>query len=584
MVLALTAILMGVLFVPLSRSLDLAARGNAQIQGQDNVRVAMRKIRDELAKAMVVYDQAPIYIYGYDVLGTQDNRPTLLAGSAPTRFATSSAALAFRLPKQKYYCLNNDHYVTPADFDLIYGAGAGTDDGVILTDTCPRHPGSRIELRAAQPQQPSSRIVAYFVGLKNPGMVDNNAGTNTGLPVYDNLMLLKRSFLQSPPQGYGGTTLNTYTLYRAEFDPAHPAYQTFPILTGGDPNFFYDNTSVTVGAQTMPRWQWWLDIANPLIDIETGDVVRFVKNRSGSWLPQSLVNFNPAPVTGEIAQPNQDVVTTGVLRFADAPPIQYELDYGSLVSSLNHERLPIPDGLTMGPSATMTNVGPRIEVVTTGGVAFDSTNTLLRARLVAFDPVSGRITLGHRRGAANEPPLYTWLPTGAGGGGIVADPSMPGDYNVEFSADGLIGMNGMPSSFGRAVTHYAGAANVRLVPGSETVELSGVGKMRRLNNTRVPLEARADLEPDQYLINYDTGVLQLPRIAGVDWSTVGVSGPELRISYSFQTNERNDIVRVSYSTKELQAATLGTVQYTRRRAEALPFEVTERVALRNLRK
>ena len=87
------------------------------------------------------------------------------------------------------------------------------------------------------------------------------------------------------------------------------------------------------------------------------------------------------------------------------------------------------------------------------------------------------------------------------------------------------------------------------------------------------------------LINYDTGIIQLPRIPGVDWSTTNNgTGPVLRISYSFQTNDRNDVVRVSYLTKELQAATLGMVQYTRRRAEALPFEVTERIALRNLRK
>jgi hypothetical protein len=497
--------------------------------------------------------------------------------------------LAFRLPRQKYFCPDYDHYVTPADFDALYGAGNGTDDGVILTDTCPRHPGSRIELRASQPQQPSNRIVAYFVGLKNPGLVDTNAGTNTGLPVYDNLLLFRKNFLTTNPPGFTNNALNTYTLYRVEFDPFHPAYNTFASLPGGSPNFFYDGTSVTFGIQTKPRWQWWLDIANPLIDIETGDVVRFVKNRGNNWAPQSLCNFGPSPITGEIAQPNMDVVTTGVLRFADAPPIHYELDYGSLVSTLNEERVPISDGITMGPTASMMVNGPRIEIVTTGGVVYDSSNAATRARLVAFDPISGRITLGHRRGG--ETKQYIWLPNGNANGGIVPDSSMPGDYNLDFSADMHAGA--MPSSYGAARNYYdgiygAGVVPVRLVPGSETLELvyGGLVKMRRANNTRVPLEARADLEDDQYLINYDTGVIQLPRIPGVNWAAAGTGSgnPDLRVSYSFQTNARNDVVRVSYSTKELQAATLGTVQYTRRRQEALPFEVTERIALRNLRK
>lgn len=56
-VIAITAILMVILFVPLSRAIDMVRRAEAQTKGQESVRVASRRIARELSQAMVVYER-----------------------------------------------------------------------------------------------------------------------------------------------------------------------------------------------------------------------------------------------------------------------------------------------------------------------------------------------------------------------------------------------------------------------------------------------------------------------------------------------------------------------------------------------
>jgi hypothetical protein len=81
---------------------------------------------------------------------------------------------------------------------------------------------------------------------------------------------------------------------------------------------------------------------------------------------------------------------------------------------------------------------------------------------------------------------------------------------------------------------------------------------------------------DEYSVDYVTGTIVLSN--NEDWSRYK---PYVR--YRFQTTQKDDVVRVSYETKELANVNLGVVQYTRRRQESLPFEVAERVVIRNLK-
>ena len=137
----------------------------------------------------------------------------------------------------------------------------------------------------------------------------------------------------------------------------------------------------------------------------------------------------------------------------------------------------------------------------------------------------------------------------------------------------------------------------RIVPGSESIaliDLSGAviqtEQMRRAgwtlgNSNTGEFVAQPDLELDEYSIDYVTGVITLSTRDPNIWTGVAPnSNRRLLVKYKIQTNRPTDVVRVSYQTKEMASVHLGIVQYTRRRQEVLPFEVTERVVIRNLKR
>src|SRR3954451_7444321 len=82
-VIAITIVLMGLLFGPLSQSFRLTARGRTMIAAQDNARAALQQIIHELQDAMVVYDGQPIYMYGYSNLTTLRGNPHPTNNSQP---------------------------------------------------------------------------------------------------------------------------------------------------------------------------------------------------------------------------------------------------------------------------------------------------------------------------------------------------------------------------------------------------------------------------------------------------------------------------------------------------------------------
>jgi hypothetical protein len=161
----------------------------------------------------------------------------------------------------------------------------------------------------------------------------------------------------------------------------------------------------------------------------------------------------------------------------------------------------------------------------------------------------------------------------------------PLTYQIDLTQDAQV-TAGMPSSFGSAWNTPALQATTLIVPGSEEIQKavsSGgafqfVAPMRRVGWTGLPIVAGRDPNnpttpqgKDEYTINYATGAIE-----------VSVNQPLVR--YRFQTNHRDDVMRVSYATKELATVNLGLVEYTRRRQESLPFEVAERVVIRNLKR
>lgn len=571
-VIAITAVLMAIMFVPLSRALDMTARANATVKAQDSVRGAMRRIVRDLSIATEVYEPRDLSMWGYNTWTFARNRPRPAAGAQPERYLVRGGIIAMRLPRMQYFDTVNNHYVNPADIDP--GGASGLNYDAVALDTCPRHGGADVELRPVANGEPDSRITAYFIGLKDPGL---QVG---GSPVYENLLLFRTTFI---PQN---NALNTYSLYRVEFDPQDPRYSNWNLPSGQpNPDFFYDPTPVTVGAVTLPRHQWWKNATVTIMDSETSDAARWLDS-NGKFMPHALCSWGPSPVDNEVAKPNRELgrYLLGGVGSADLPALEYQTAHGHWTGVQSDGKFPMPTTLATSPNAANgVQSGPRIEILQAGTPVFDS-QTGLRSRLVGYDAIAGRLTTSFQRldsSQAAGDPLQQYY----------AGAVDPLTYQIDLTQDAQV-TAGMPSSFGSAWNTPALQATTLIVPGSEEIQKavsSGgafqfVAPMRRVGWTGLPIVAGRDPNnpttpqgKDEYTINYATGAIEVS--VNEDWTQY-----QPLVRYRFQTNHRDDVMRVSYATKELATVNLGLVEYTRRRQESLPFEVAERVVIRNLKR
>jgi prepilin-type N-terminal cleavage/methylation domain-containing protein len=589
-VIGVTAVLMVMLLVPLSRSLELTQRGNATVNAQNSVRRAMQVVGRDVANAVQVYEPRPIVLWGYDAWEIAGKRPRPASGAAPKGYLVENALIAFRLPKHRYFCADFEHYVTQKDLDDLYAGGVpeGVPYDLVAVGDCPRHPGSAVDLKAISPVQPEDRITVYFIGLKDPSLRDDG-----GNPVYENLLLFRRTFFLN------NNTLNTYALYRVDFHPnpaLDPGFGNWNMPDGSpNPNFFYDTASAPDG---NPYFMHWRSRAIQIMDVETADVVKWAQNPAANpleYAPQPLVSFGPSAVVDETAQPNRAIgqyALGGSALPPDVPAAEFQVDHGHWTGLASDASQPIPDSLVVSNHPNGTAVlGPRIQVVNPGGgVVFDSQNGI-RHRLVSYDSVTGRVLFAVRRrdGSAGNRTDAEYFP-----GGIEPELNGTALYTVDLTQDAVLS-GGMPGGFGSAVA-WASANVARaafLVPGSDEVQVvigSQVRRLRRAGWSGMPISnynryiAPNDLEIDEYAIDYSTGRVTLSESdeAQAFWPTVPPGG--VRVAYSFQTNLANDVVRVSYATREAAQVSLGIVEYTRSRQEALPFEVTERVVVRNMKR
>lgn len=586
-VIALTSLLLLLLFTPLYKSLELASRAAAQVKSQDDVRSAMRRVIRDLNNALEVSPPQDVKIWGYNTWSYARNRPQPTASAVSEAYLLRSGAIAFRLPKHQYWCKSFNHYVTS---DQV----GGTPDLVAL-DQCPLHPGSLLELRPLSPLQPEDRVTAYFVALKDPSLRDAN-----GNPTYLNNLL----FLNAKT-----ATLNQYALYRVQFDPKDPRYVTFlgdsSAGIAADPGFFYDPTPIKVGNVTKPRYAWWKDLTISMMDPDTSDVVRWIQT-GDRFLPHSLCSFAPGPIGDEVAAPNRTpglYPLGGTFSPADFPAPEFTSEHAHWVGltsvpanllGLDQGKIPIPDSITL-PGANAL-FGPQIQVLAQSGsgstrvfdTVTDSTfGPANRQRMVMFDALTGRVLFSiPRRQYAGGTYTEEYA--------AQLDPSLP--YTSVLTADVQKDPNNMPSSFGALVADSRFAPTGMIAPGSESIRLATTANppvtLQQFHRAGYSLTAgdvyppQMDLQPYEYTINYKTGRIYFfdrdPNVWAND--VVGGGTKQLLVKYKFQTNTASDVVRVSYTTRELQTVNLGVVEYTRKNQEQLPFEISERVSIRNLKR
>lgn len=274
-VLALTTLMMGLLFGPIFSSFKLTQRGQAMGEVQETGRLAMEQMTREIGDAMYIYDtftERGIY--------RMTDPGTMPGTTLNVKFESQGGDYSY--------------------IDLVLPKNLLSDDASSLT--------------IKEPLEPEERIVRYFIGLEDP----------TRPYVNKNLV----------PSASGDN--NTYVLYRWEFNPfdqSDPAYDPSVLTkTGADsptqdwrkPDWFSKVWS-SIPANQDPRKVLRLSVVIP------GGRYDLVRARIGkdddgttSVLLSAGIRFLPLRVSKEALTP----MATGDYS-RSAPPTSYSATYGN---------------------------------------------------------------------------------------------------------------------------------------------------------------------------------------------------------------------------------------------------------------
>ncbi|MCC6727820.1 MAG: type II secretion system protein [Chthonomonadales bacterium] len=286
-VMAISVILLGLIFGPMVESFNLTNRARVQVLAQDVSRQIMEQLQREIADGVFVFDNAslPITFWVPDPTG----RP-----------------LAMPVP---YAMLD---LVPPArvnDQNPNLGSGVPLDPTTGLPVESARGP-------LALPVAPGRAIVRIWTGLRDNATVPDDSGAGlSGRParLYANFYDNRRN-----------TTFdqhNPFLLYRALFTPytVHGQVDTRLMNIGRfgslqaamrDPNFFYDNdeairpNDASIATNAVPGWkdlnkdgkvnysENWQAIGRSLVPSDRADMVSVERDRDGRPL------YGNDPVSG----------------------------------------------------------------------------------------------------------------------------------------------------------------------------------------------------------------------------------------------------------------------------------------------
>jgi prepilin-type N-terminal cleavage/methylation domain-containing protein len=270
-VIAITAILLGLLLIPLVQGFRLTRQGQIQAQAQDTVRLALNQFTNDLKRAAYVFDSADRVIN----LPVRNGQGQVV--NVPLRYAVIDMVMpAYGDPSQE----SNDP-----------------------TSDIPINPDGSYNAEIAVPISPGRTVVRYFVGL-----MDNSR------PYFNPDEV--RLAAATDPENYA-------ILYRAEFRlyvRQGNQWVLNPELFGSideffDPNFFY-------GA----RRAGWLKVAKPVVPLGQVDMVNVTYDDNGNPRVEPLMQLTPALVVNQMGAP----IETDTLgdEGAGAPPVQIRFPLG----------------------------------------------------------------------------------------------------------------------------------------------------------------------------------------------------------------------------------------------------------------
>ena len=576
-VVALTVIIMGLVFIPLVHSFNMTRQAEVMIKAQDNARLALSKVSQDLSDAMYVYDN------------TRDpiNFPVQNQSGANVNIPVYYAKVDMILPRMRAYCTSLVHPALESrESTRHYVDGSGYED-IRFDEAAPRcrgGDGSILEIRPVQPLTPDTKIVRYFIGLRDPSQP------------YKNSYLYK---LTESGQD------NLFILYRAEFSPFDDRLfdQDNTVNENlADPDFFYNPTYRDA----------WRNISRPVVTLEDTDLVTFARDDHGNVIYDSsnnpvltpTVRFAPTPIYNDPLVPVTDPSTDP--EHGDLPTT-FKASYGHWVLpyKITLERTN-PDGTIAvtyetGPSGTsmcIFRVGvadPVFDIgyyedtkagASYGGAKYGIGEYSPLLSEMAFIPDITRGTVDFSLPCAKWPYCDTNLLTGpvmAAIGGKKALSQICDVSNVNSDPERCVLINTVaPSVLGNA-TIIPGSVKViapSAIPGSNG---------RLVDYTRVPdFEVNPGLNQYKVDAGYNPvtgeGAVYFHRPQGVDpKDSQPMPDGYVLLYYEVQNNKKGDILRANYVTKSIMTVTMGIRIYNSSSGKPELVQLTNKVKLRNVR-
>lgn len=559
-VLAVASILLGLVIMPLISTFNITNQARRGVEVQDAARYASELVSREVADSMgVAVSGGDALPFNYYTSGTPGRGDAVVARSAGFITAYDDAGSAWELRH--------------ALMDIVLPHDAlGLAGGGIQQPLVPQYQ------RVDSTQHPV--IVRYFVGLTHPSGA-------TFPPRWHNRAVTGTSRAQ-----------NLYTLYRVEFDPYDPRYANWiePTASGKDPegrpihrinpDFFYDNTEVSYGGQTRSYAQWWRRKAVAIMPTDNMDLVDFVRGPGQPSGPyqgaRSLVTFDPLVVPADAAAAGS----------SEQRPSTYKTQYGHWTGIQNDGTIPA-DRYSGGLAGFL----PRIQVLqqlrdsegqVTLTIQFDSSLTdtgndahpANQNRVLAWNSLKGTVEFSL--------PAPDYESNGGGDGGpSIYEPlrphegwtAPPGAYITPASevvtvweADPNAPNN---ASLRRPVVYSRAASDVK-----DVYEVPEEIAIQNGMPQQLP-------PPRQYIVTDGGRILigyPYPSVGNPVQSQPVPNGHRVRISFFYQNNGADDLVKVDYLTRELITINMTARSYDPVTRKPITTTLANRVRIRNMQR
>lgn len=527
-VLAITALLTGLLVKPLIDSFNITQQTQVAVRAQDAARLTLEQVTRETQSAVYVYDNSNLAI-------------TIPVDDTHT-YDIPYARLDLVPPRLVMHCNSPFH---PADEPRDYPRGN------LAWPQCPashspNQGNDDVEARVISPVQPDGFVVRYFVGLIDPTRPYNN-------PMENRFAL-------------AGDAPNTFVLYRAEFSPYD---ENLIDSTGGAnglmrPDFFYNQNSAPNGRTFAENWKRVAQIVGPSNDV---DLIIVRRDDSGNPIGvDSTVRFLPNKVSNDVLTPTE--MGRQAEGEPDFPASVYRASRGQWgpdfqvrvfrenMSVIYYTQRDAANGHVYVYDTASSD--PVFDIT-----AWETTRQISPANpkfMFTVDPNRGQVSFAFPSTDLAPEEDDVWLPE-----------NINQQYADMYAADGVAIRQVVLNKFAAL---QADMPNVKIVPGSERVIgpnwTVGPDYGEPVQYTRVPY--MEDPGPNQYRIDYRTGSVyfySLPSPQMPERTMAGGASVAIQIRYHIQNNEgfgtqSGDLVSADYTSKNMLNAQVGYRIYDNR--------------------